>query len=159
VIAQHVIHCRRDWYKINLCVGINSKLNCCRPNKRPEEACFLGTEGMFPISLIHSFIHSSTLTQTACLTQTSRLLCHFQPQRCLCRQESLQLIFPSGICCRRSSERPRISIHTAYITSVLYKCNRVRDRYEDEVAHTLAQPPQSSQCGRKLCKEHERSNM
>jgi hypothetical protein len=27
-------------------------------------------------------------------------------------------------------------------------CNRVRDRYEDEVAHTLAQPPQSSRCGR-----------
>jgi hypothetical protein len=27
-------------------------------------------------------------------------------------------------------------------------CNRVRDRYEDEVAHTLAQPPQSSGCGR-----------
>jgi hypothetical protein len=38
-------------------------------------------------------------------------------------------------------------------------CNRVRDRYDDEVAHTLAQPPQSSQCGRQLCKEHERSNM
>jgi hypothetical protein len=38
-------------------------------------------------------------------------------------------------------------------------CNRVRDRYEDEVAHTLAQPPQSSRCGRQLCKEHERSNM
>jgi hypothetical protein len=27
-------------------------------------------------------------------------------------------------------------------------CNRVRDRYEDEVAHILAQPPQSSRCGR-----------
>jgi hypothetical protein len=38
-------------------------------------------------------------------------------------------------------------------------CNRVRDHYEDEVAHTLAQPPQSSQRGRQLCKEHERSNM
>jgi hypothetical protein len=38
-------------------------------------------------------------------------------------------------------------------------CNRVRDRYEDEVAHTLAQPPQYSLCGRQLCKQHERSNM
>jgi hypothetical protein len=38
-------------------------------------------------------------------------------------------------------------------------CNRVRDRYEDEVAYTLAQPLQSSRCGRQLCKEHERSNM
>jgi hypothetical protein len=38
-------------------------------------------------------------------------------------------------------------------------CNSVRDRYEDEVAHTLAQPPQSSRCVGQLCKEHERSNM
>jgi hypothetical protein len=38
-------------------------------------------------------------------------------------------------------------------------CNRVRDRYEDEVAHTLAQQPQYSLCGRQLCKQHERSNM
>jgi hypothetical protein len=38
-------------------------------------------------------------------------------------------------------------------------CNRVGDRYEDEVGHTLAQPPQSSRCGRQLCKQHERSNM
>jgi hypothetical protein len=37
--------------------------------------------------------------------------------------------------------------------------NRVRDRYEDKVARTLAQPPQSSLCGWQLCKEHERSNM
>jgi hypothetical protein len=38
-------------------------------------------------------------------------------------------------------------------------CNRVRDRYEEKVAHTLAQPPQCSLCGRQLCKQHERSNM
>jgi hypothetical protein len=42
---------------------------------------------------------------------------------------------------------------------IIYTCNRVRDRYEDEVAHTLAQSPLSSRCGRQLCKEHKRSNM
>jgi hypothetical protein len=38
-------------------------------------------------------------------------------------------------------------------------CNRVRDRYEDEVAHTLAHATRSSRCGRTLCKRHERSNL
>jgi hypothetical protein len=38
-------------------------------------------------------------------------------------------------------------------------CHRVRDRYEDEVAHTLAHATRSSRCGRQLCKRHERSNM
>jgi hypothetical protein len=38
-------------------------------------------------------------------------------------------------------------------------CNRVRDRYEDKVARTLAQTTRSSRCGRQLCKQHERSNM
>jgi hypothetical protein len=37
--------------------------------------------------------------------------------------------------------------------------NRVRDRYEDEVAHTLAHVTRSSRCGRQICKRHERSNM
>jgi hypothetical protein len=38
-------------------------------------------------------------------------------------------------------------------------CNRVRDRYEDKVARTLAQMTHSSRCGRQLCKQHVRSNM
>jgi hypothetical protein len=38
-------------------------------------------------------------------------------------------------------------------------CNRVCDRYEDEVAHTLAHATRSSRCGRHLCKRDERSNM
>jgi hypothetical protein len=38
-------------------------------------------------------------------------------------------------------------------------CNRVRDRYEDEVAHTLAHATRSCRCGCQLCKRHERSNM
>jgi hypothetical protein len=38
-------------------------------------------------------------------------------------------------------------------------CNRVRYRYEDEVAHTLAHASRSSWCGLQLCKRHERSNM
>jgi hypothetical protein len=38
-------------------------------------------------------------------------------------------------------------------------CNRVRDRYEDKVARTLAHASRSSRCGRQLCKQHERSNM
>jgi hypothetical protein len=38
-------------------------------------------------------------------------------------------------------------------------CNRVRDRYEEKVARTLAQTTHSSRCGRQLCHQHERSNM
>jgi hypothetical protein len=38
-------------------------------------------------------------------------------------------------------------------------CNKVRDRYEDKVAHTFAHASRSSRCGRQLCKRHERSTM
>jgi hypothetical protein len=63
------------------------------------------------------------------------------------------------MCVYISHQNVYILKYQSDIVKLFESCNRVRDRYEDEVAHTLAQLPQSSQCGRQLCKEHERSNM
>jgi hypothetical protein len=51
------------------------------------------------------------------------------------------------------------SHRTDHRTFLATTCNRVRDRYEEKVAHTLAHAKRSSRCGRQLCKQHERSNM